>query len=156
MRDQLPAPVDAGRRYGPLGCGYSSAKTSPLKAEADMYLFRARPIAYVAATMSRHAPHRRSAAHWWRHSHGREIQRSLGWSNSRYVMIAGYIDESCRVKKFAVCQCEFPRPLFHDGNSQPCRTGTWAYGRFYGRFCLVRGTGGRRPARFSSGRHAKV
>jgi hypothetical protein len=25
MRDMLPAPVDAGRRYGPLGRGYSSA-----------------------------------------------------------------------------------------------------------------------------------
>ena len=77
MRDKLPAPVDAGRRYGPLGRGYSSATPPPLKAEADMYLFRARPIAYVAATMSRHAPHRRSAAHWWRHSHGHETNTRL-------------------------------------------------------------------------------
>ena len=46
MRDMLPAPVDAGRRYGPLGRRYSSA-TPPLKAGADMDQFRARPIAYV-------------------------------------------------------------------------------------------------------------
>jgi len=46
------------------------------------------------------------AARWWRHFH--VYQRLFGINPiSRWIMRRGYIDERRRVKKIAVCSCDF-------------------------------------------------
>src|SRR5262249_2171101 len=79
----------------------------PLKVKADKYLFprsARRPMS--RAVKLRHAPRRRLS-----YALVAAFPRiaTLAWDcfNSRWIMIAGYIDERRHVKKFAVCYCDF-------------------------------------------------
>jgi hypothetical protein len=79
----------------------------PLKVKADTLFSSALRLSPRSATTSFGTHHiRASAAHWWRHS--TDKNPSLAWiANSRWTMNGGYIDERRRVKKIALCTCNF-------------------------------------------------